>query len=124
MRITRSAISLNVNDPDSSAAFLERHLGFRLEMAADGFVSLSHEEAGFNVVFLRVGLPTFKPRAHAETRAAGLLIVFEVDDVDAAYDRMVSEGVPITLRSRPRSGESASSRSPTRAASFCSSCNG
>lgn len=96
MRITRSAISLNVSDPDSSAAFLERHLGFRRDMAADGFVSLSHEEAGFNVAFLRVGLPTFKPRAHAETPAAGLLIVFEVDDVDAAYDRMVSEGVPIT----------------------------
>lgn len=34
-------------------------------MAADGFVSLSRPDAGFNLIFLRTGLPTFKPAALA-----------------------------------------------------------
>ena len=55
MQITASALSLNVADPSASAAFAIEHLGFSEEMAADGFVSLAREDAGFNLVFLRTG---------------------------------------------------------------------
>jgi uncharacterized glyoxalase superfamily protein PhnB len=65
-------------------------------MAADGFVSLTHLSAGFNLVFLRVGLATFKPPAVAGKRADGLLVVFVVEDVDAEYARLVDAGVEIT----------------------------
>ena len=65
-------------------------------MEADGFVSLSRPDAGFNLVFLRTGLPTFKPPALAGHRADGLLVAFVVDDVDAEHDRLVGEGVAIT----------------------------
>jgi predicted enzyme related to lactoylglutathione lyase len=95
MRITASAISLNVADPTASAEFAKRHFRFEEEMAAEGFVSLTHPSAGFNLVFLRVGLATFKP-AFAGRRADGLLVVFVVDDVDAEYTRLVDEGVAIT----------------------------
>ncbi len=40
MRITASAISLNVEDPLSSATFAKEHLGFTEDMADEGFVSL------------------------------------------------------------------------------------
>jgi hypothetical protein len=63
MRITASAISLNVDDVPASAAFATEHFGFRQEMADDGFVSLSRDDVGFNLVFLRTGLATFKPDA-------------------------------------------------------------
>ena len=96
MKITASGISLNVPDEAASAEFLKRHLGFETEMAADGFVSLSRPDAGFNVVFLRTGLATFKPEALAGHRADGLLLVFVVDDVDAEYERLVAEGVAMT----------------------------
>ena len=95
MNITGSAISLNVDDPPASAAFVKRHLGFAEDMAADGFVSLSRADAGFNLIFLRTGLPSFKP-ASARGRADGLLVVFVVDDVDGEYARLQSEGVAIT----------------------------
>ena len=95
MTITASAISLNVADPEASAAFAAEHLGFEREMAADGFVSLSRPDAGFNLIYLRTGLPTFKPAAAAGS-AGGLLVVFVVDDVDAEHDRLVREGVEIT----------------------------
>ena len=95
MPITASAVSLNVADPVASAAFAERHLGFREDMAADGFVSLSRADAGFNLIFLRTGLETFKPesmRGHAD----GVLIAFVVDDIDDEYARLQQEGVAIT----------------------------
>jgi catechol 2,3-dioxygenase-like lactoylglutathione lyase family enzyme len=96
MTITASAISLNVADPAASAAFAERHLGFGEDMSADGFVSLSRPDAGFNLIFLRTGLPTFKPVAMRGRRADGLLIAFVVEDVDAECARLEAEGVEIT----------------------------
>ena len=96
MAITASALSLNVADELASARFARDHLGFVEEMAADGFVSLSRPDAGFNLVFLRLGLTTFKP-PHLHGHAAdGLLVVFVVDDVDAEYARLQTAGVPIT----------------------------
>jgi catechol 2,3-dioxygenase-like lactoylglutathione lyase family enzyme len=94
--ITASAISLNVADPVASGAFAQRHLGFEQEMAADGFVSLSRADAGFNLIFLRTGLPTFKPVSMRDRAADGLLIAFVVDDVDAECARLEREGVAIT----------------------------
>lgn len=95
MRITSSGLSLTVADPEASAGFLERTFGFEREMAADGFVSLGRPDAGFNLVFLRAGLETFKPRERARRTADGLLVVFVVDAIDAEYDRLVAAGVPI-----------------------------
>ena len=95
MKITRSALSLNVDDPAASAAFVEAHFGFSEDMSADGFVSLSRPDAGFNLIYLRTGLPSFKP-AHARGRADGLLVVFVVEDVDGEYARLRDEGVEIT----------------------------
>jgi uncharacterized glyoxalase superfamily protein PhnB len=96
MKITASAISLNVDDVAGSAAFAKEHFGFKEEMAAEGFVSLSREDAGFNLVFLQTGLKTFKPERMRGHPADGLLVVFVVDDVDGEYARLKSEGVPIT----------------------------
>ena len=56
MNVTASAISLNVADPEASSAFLQEHFGFGVEMDADGFVSVSRADVGFNLIFLRTGL--------------------------------------------------------------------
>ena len=96
MPITASAISLNVADPIASATFAKRHLGFGEEMAADGFVSLARPDAGFNLIFLRTGLESFKPAGMRGHHADGVLIAFVVDDVDAECARLEREGVAIT----------------------------
>jgi len=96
LKITASAISLNVDDVDASATFAKRHFGFTEDMAADGFVSLSRDDAGFNLIFLRTGLATFKPERLRGRRADGLLVVFVVDDIDGEYARLQAEGVSIT----------------------------
>lgn len=94
MHITDTAISLNVADPAASAAWATEHLGYAEAMSADGFHSLTHAEAGFNLIFLRTGLPTFKPASVAGD-ADGLLVVFTVDDVDAEHARMRDAGAEI-----------------------------
>jgi catechol 2,3-dioxygenase-like lactoylglutathione lyase family enzyme len=94
MQISSSAVSLNVDDVTASAEWVTRHLGFTEQMSADGFASLTKEDAGFHLVFLRRGLPTFKP-ASAAGSADGLLVVFVVDDIDDQYDRLRRDGVEI-----------------------------
>ncbi|WP_154795018.1 VOC family protein [Occultella kanbiaonis] len=94
MHITESSLSLNVPDVEASAAWVRDHLGFTQAMAADGFVSLTHPEAGMALIYLRVGLPTFKP-ASAAGAVDGVLVVFTVDAIDAEYERLRSEGVEI-----------------------------
>lgn len=96
MRITASAISLNVDDPKASATFVERHLGYSVEMETDGFISLGREDVAMNLIFLRVGLDTFKPATMQGRKADGLLVVFVIDDIDSEYERLVADGVVMT----------------------------
>lgn len=96
MQITASAISLNVDDVTASATFAKQHFGFSEEMSADGFVSLSRKDVGFNLIFLRTGLESFKPIHMRGHQADGLLIALVVDDIDIEYARIQAEGVTIT----------------------------
>lgn len=95
MNITRSAISLNVADVASSASFAQTHFGFSEDMAAEGFVSLSRPDVGFNLIFLQTGLASFKPKRIASDAGQGLLIAFVVDDIETEYARLQREGVSI-----------------------------
>ncbi|WP_328388915.1 VOC family protein [Nocardia sp. NBC_00416] len=95
MRITGSALSLNVADPAASAEFVTAHLGFTEQMAADGFISLAHPDSGMNLIYLRTGLSTFKPERAAGAAGDGLLVVFVVDEIDAEYARLRAAGAPI-----------------------------
>jgi catechol 2,3-dioxygenase-like lactoylglutathione lyase family enzyme len=93
--ITGFAVSLNVPDPDASADFLATHLGHVVEMRDDGFVSLRHPDGGSNVIFLRTGLPSFKPAEVGGSARDGLLLAFVVDDLDARHERLVAAGVDV-----------------------------
>ena len=96
MKITGCATALNVDDVPGSAAFLVEHFGFRTEMAADGFASLTRDDVGMNVIFLRRGLPTL-PADQRDEHAAGLILAFTVDDLEAELVRLQAEGVTITM---------------------------
>jgi uncharacterized glyoxalase superfamily protein PhnB len=95
LKITSTALSLNVDDINGSASFAQKHFGFTEVMAADGFISLSHPDAGLNVIFLRTGLETFKPASIAGAAGQGLLIAFVVDDIDAEFSRISAQGAQV-----------------------------
>ena len=96
MQITASAVSLNVDDVAASSAFLVAHFGFREEMAADGFASLTRDDIGMNVIFLRRGLATL-PADQRDEHATGLILAFTVDDLEGELARLRAEGVSITM---------------------------
>lgn len=88
-------ISLNVPDPAASAAFLMQNFGFLAEMQDEGFISLKHPDGGPNVVFLRTGLPTFKPADIAGSARDGILLVMVVGDLDARHARLAAGGADV-----------------------------
>ena len=96
MKVTSSAVSINVDDVPASTAFLVEHFGFREEMSAEGFASLTRDDVGMNVIFLRRGLGTL-PADQREEHAAGLILAFVVDDLEGELARLRAEGVTITM---------------------------
>jgi catechol 2,3-dioxygenase-like lactoylglutathione lyase family enzyme len=96
MQITTSTVALNVRDVTASAAFFARHLGYRQQMAAEGFVSMTHDDAGMDLVLLQqdTGAP---PEDQRHQPACGVILAFTVADLDAELARLEDEGVAITL---------------------------
>ncbi len=95
MKITASALSLNVKDERASAQFLQQYFGFAEAMAAEGFVSLSHPDLGYNVIFLRSGLSSLQPERLKSEDAQGLILAFVGEDIDTEYARLQAENAPI-----------------------------
>ena len=96
MKVTATGISLNVADVPASSRFLSEHFGFSEVMAADGFASLVREDVGASVIFLRCGLPTL-PADQRDDHARGLILAFEVEDLEGELARQRAEGVTITM---------------------------
>jgi uncharacterized glyoxalase superfamily protein PhnB len=96
VKITATAVSLNVDDVPASSAFLTEHFGFHEDMAADGFASLTRDDVGMHVAFLRRGLATL-PADQRDVGAAGLILAFVVDDLEGELARLQDEGVTITM---------------------------
>jgi uncharacterized glyoxalase superfamily protein PhnB len=96
MKINGSAVSLTVEDVAASAAFLTDHFGFTEQMAAEGFASLGHQDAGLNVVYLRRGIEVL-PEGFRDQHAAGLILAFVVDDLAKEEARLRATGVEITM---------------------------
>lgn len=96
MKITATAVSLNVDDVPAASAFLVEHFGFVVQMSADGFSSLVREDVGAHVVFLRRGLATL-PTDQRDVHAQGLILAFVVEDLEAELARLQGEGVEITM---------------------------
>lgn len=96
MQVTAAAVSLNVEDVAASSAFLIEHFGFHEEMTADGFASLTRDDVGMNVVYLRRGLRTL-PADQRDEHATGLILAFVVDDLEGELARLRAEGVAITM---------------------------
>jgi len=96
VQVKSSTISLTVTNVAMSANFFTEHLGYRQQMAAEGFASLSRDDAAVDVVFLQQGIDVL-PEDQREQQASGLIVAFAVADLDAELARLQGEGVTITL---------------------------
>jgi len=80
-----------------TADFYTRHFGFAITFATQWYVSLRHAAApAYELAVLdysHASLP-----AAGQHQVAGLLLNFEVDDVDAEYARLITNaGLPVLL---------------------------
>ncbi|MFC7991194.1 VOC family protein [Streptomyces pilosus] len=81
--------------------FYTRHLGFEVTFEADWYVSLRRSDAPqYELALLDHAHPTV-PEGHRTALRGGLLLNFEVDDVDAEHRRLVAgAGLPEVLSLR------------------------
>lgn len=96
MLVTSSTISLTVADVAPSAQFFIEHLGYRLQMSAEGFASLTRDDAAVDVVFLQQGIEVL-PENQRHLHASGLVVALAVADLDHELARLEDESVTITL---------------------------
>ena len=97
MKVTSYYPVIMTSDVAASAAFYVAHFGFTPAFEADWYVHLVLPgDAAVNLAILQGDHETI-PEA-GRGRVSGLLINFEVEDVDAVHDRLVAAGLPI-LRS-------------------------
>lgn len=84
------------DDVAASSAFFLTHFGFRSLFDSDWYVHLQSEaDPAFNFAVLDKSHATI-PAGHRD-RTGGLLLSFEVEDVDAEYTRLKSAGAHIAL---------------------------
>lgn len=100
MKTTSYYPVLMTSDVRATAAFYKTHFRFRPLFESDWYVHLqSSEDAGVNLAVLDKDHATI-PEAFRGRPAAGLLLNFEVEDVDAEYERARAAGLPIHLALR------------------------
>ncbi|WP_374771762.1 VOC family protein [Streptomyces sp. NBC_01310] len=89
---------LATRDVVASRDFYTHHLGFEVTFEADWYVSLRRPDAPqYELALLDHAHPTV-PEGHRVALRGGLLLNFEVDDVDCEYQRLVAEaGLPEVL---------------------------
>lgn len=97
MKISQYYPVLMTDRVEPTAQFYERHFRFARQFSSDWYVHLqSTDDASVNLAILD-GDHDSVPVCARGGRAGGLLLNFEVADVDAAYARARSEGLDVQL---------------------------
>jgi len=90
MKIKRVDSTISTNKLQESKEFYMEHFNFRLVYESDWYIELIARDLPNGISF------TLPQREEGEFfNGKGLIISFEVDDVDAEYDRLKAEGVQI-----------------------------
>ena len=99
MKCTQFYPVIMTDDVATTAAFYRDHFRFRAAFESDWYVHLqSAEDKAVNLAVLDGGHETIP--ASGRGRVSGLLINFEVEDVDTEYARAEAAGLPIMLALR------------------------
>jgi uncharacterized glyoxalase superfamily protein PhnB len=96
LQITASTVSLTVDDVAASQRFFTTHLGYTEQAAADGFASLTRQDAAVDIVLLARGNQVL-PADQRDQHASGLILAFTTTDIQDEEKRLSTEGVTITM---------------------------
>lgn len=100
MKTTQFYPVLMVDDVDPVSRFYIDHFGFQALFVADWYVHLqSVSDEAVNLAILNKDHPTV-PECGRGTLAQGMLLNFEVPDVDAVYADFQKSGLPVLVALR------------------------
>jgi catechol 2,3-dioxygenase-like lactoylglutathione lyase family enzyme len=103
------------DDVTATAAFYVDHFGFEPLFSTDWYVHLQSKENEHVTLAILDGSHETIPQ-EGRGKVSGLLLNFEVDDVDAVYERLKTAGLPIRLDIRDEVSGSGISSPPIRTA--------
>ncbi|MBL0935046.1 MAG: VOC family protein [Rhizobiaceae bacterium] len=96
MKVTSYYPVIMTDAVTDTATFYQRHFGFVPAFESDWYVHLTlASDSGVNLAILDGAHGTIP--ASGRGRVSGLLLNFEVEDVDAEHARLVEAGLPILL---------------------------
>ena len=96
MRCTQYYPVIMTGDVAATSRFYQDHFRFRAAFEADWYVHLqSTEDEKVNLAILKGDHETIPEVGRG--RVSGLLLNFEVEDVDVVYDQAKADGLPILL---------------------------
>ena len=96
MKCTQNYPVIQTNDVATTANFYQEHFGFEAKFDSDWYVHLqSAADPAVNLAILRYDHETI-PVGH-RTPTRGLILNFEVADVDAEYQRLSGAGLTVKL---------------------------
>ena len=99
MKITQYYPVLMVSDVSAISSFYQTHFGFRPLFESDWYVHLQNsDDENVNLAILDGDHETVPKIARG--RVSGMLLNFEVEDVDALYEKLRSKNLPILLSLR------------------------
>jgi len=99
MKLTQYYPVLMVEDVSSISTFYQAHFGFRALFDSDWYVHLqSIQDENVNLAILQGDHETIPVAARG--RVAGMLLNFEVEDVDTIYLDLISKNLPMLLALR------------------------
>ncbi|WP_151476515.1 VOC family protein [Streptomyces albicerus] len=96
MQINASTVSLTVDDVAASQQFFTTHLGYTEQAAADGFASLTRQDAAVGIVLLARGTQIL-PADQRDQHASGLILAFTTTGIQDEEKRLHAAGVDITM---------------------------
>lgn len=84
------------DDVAGTSRFYQDHFRFDVKFESDWYIHLqSSEDEKVNLAILQGDHPTIPESGRGQV--SGLLLNFEVEDVDAEYEKMKENGLPILL---------------------------
>ena len=96
MKCTQFYPVIMTDKVEETVRFYRDHLRFEPTFESDWYVHLrSTEDEAVNIAVLDGGHPTIP--ASGRGRVSGLIINFEVEDVDAVFDNITEAGLPMLL---------------------------
>ncbi|WP_420960246.1 VOC family protein [Brucella sp. IR073] len=96
MKATSYYPVIMTGDVAGTAAFYVEHFGFEPLFSAGWYVHLQSKENAHVTLAILDGAHETIPYA-SRGKISGLLLNFEVEDVDAVYERLKAAGLPIRL---------------------------